>query len=429
MLDPINPISRLDLHRAEEVATRLPIVLAKRKLKPVFSRWMLTSYAGMSLLFGVLDTNQIGRLEAYTSPELLHHLSTDIGGLPVYLSNSTGLRYAVLLSAPPRLPRRVDFPGVTPGRAMLGVRYTGEPIGPDWIDLGHVLVAGMTGSGKSGMLRTLAYQAITESMQLLVADLDGTTLPMLAGHTSLLEPIAADPNSAHDLVRRALGELEHRAELYSRAGPGFSEKLEEYNGKPGVTPLPRIMVILDEFSATIQALGGPNSAFAKDVFQLGIRSRKFGVSLVFAAQEFSMQLMGAVRHQVRTAIAFQVNSKETARNIGCPEAARIKDGRPGLAVTNRWGPMQAYFLPKELLIAGAAPAGPRISAEELDLIEWSIRIAQGRMSIPMLMERGMGERAARNLVEDWQNRGWLEQDPAQKNARYITQKLRVLLSN
>ena len=125
-------ISRSRLREAEAIARRLPDVLRRRGLSPAFSDWLVTADHGLTWLFGVLDLRRIERLEQYSQPDLLHHLSTAIGGRPVYLSNSSGLRYAVLLSAPPRLPRRVDFPGVQRGQVLLGQRATGELLRVSW---------------------------------------------------------------------------------------------------------------------------------------------------------------------------------------------------------------------------------------------------------------------------------------------------------
>jgi len=51
------------------------------------------------------------------------------------------------------------------------------------------------------------------------------------------------------------------------------------------------------------------------------------------------------------------------------------------------------------------------------------------MSIPLLVGWGVPERKARTLVEAWEQRGWLLQDPARQNARYITPKFQEILSN
>ena len=111
----------------------------------------------------VLDVSQLRRLEAYIAPELLHHLSTDLRGLPVFLSNSSGLRYVIPLSPQPHMPKVVNFPGNESGQVLIGVNYAGELVHVPWTKLGHLLVAGKTGSGKSVFLRLLAFQAIAIS--------------------------------------------------------------------------------------------------------------------------------------------------------------------------------------------------------------------------------------------------------------------------
>jgi hypothetical protein len=119
-----------------------------------------------------------------------------------------------------------------------------------------------------------------------------------------------------------------------------------------------------------------------------------------------------------------------ARHVGCPDAVRIPESRPGLAVTDRWGPVQTYYLKKELLIQqGRRQGNPPLDTEEQALIRRAVRESEGRMSIPLLVEWGMTEKPARKLLKEWELRGWVQKDPQRKNARYITPKLRNLWSN
>ncbi|MCL4562950.1 MAG: FtsK/SpoIIIE domain-containing protein [Chloroflexi bacterium] len=429
MMETSNPISRRYELQAQAIAIRLPKVLQQRGLAAPFSEFLLTSAEGVVLLFAVLDVHKIQRLEAYLAPELLHHLSTDLQGRPVFLSNSSGLRYAIPLSPLPHLPRLINFPGLESGQVLLGVSHAGEIVHLPWPKLGHLLVAGKTGSGKSIFLRLLVYQAIAEGAQLLLVDLDGATFPMLADHPALVSPMATSPQTAQEAVERALGDCEHRAELYQQMA-GFPENLEEYNTiavRQGKEPLSRLLVVLDEFSTLMTALGGPKSAFASQVAELGWRGRKFGVHLVFAAQDFTKQVVGRVRDQVNAVVCFRVRSMEAARAVGCPDAVHISESRPGLACTDRWGPVQTFYLEKHFL--------SKINSQSL-LSDYDVRLAQralteaeGKMSIPLLVSWGISERRARALVEAWELRGWLQQDPARQNARYITPKFQDLLSS
>ena len=78
MIETGNFISRRYQLQAQIVARRLPQVLQRRGLEAPFTEFLLTSTQGMVLLFAILDLPKVKRLEAYTTPELLHHLSTDL---------------------------------------------------------------------------------------------------------------------------------------------------------------------------------------------------------------------------------------------------------------------------------------------------------------------------------------------------------------
>jgi hypothetical protein len=415
------------LRMGEGVARRVPGILSQRGLEPRFSAWLLTEYHGRYWLFGVLDAARLVRMEQYISAATLHHLSTALEGLPTFVSNTNGLRYAFLLSRPPRLPRQAVFPSSKRGLVRLGMGPHGKEVAVAWAGLGHLLVAGMTGYGKSTFLRLLAHQAIGEGAQLLLADLDGTTFPMLAGHPALLAPIAHTPEEAQGVVERALGECDHRAALYSQVA-GFPEGLEEYGEaavEAGLDPLPPLVVVLDEFNATVEALGGARKGFAGQAAQLAWRGRKFGIHLVFAAQDFAKAVVGRVRDQVGLVVCFRVRSPQTAQAVGCSGAHRLTV--PGRAITDRWGPLQAYYLDKELLVGERLR--PPLSEEEQTLVYWSLGLHEGRMSIPLLTEYGLREREARGLVEEWERRGWLRKDPHRYNARYLTEALVRLLGD
>ena len=415
------------LNLAEQTARIIPATLTQRGLRPVFSDWFLTESAGCAWLFGVLDLRQIQRLEDYTRPDLVHHLSTALKGKPIFLSNTNGLRYAILLTQPPRLPRKVDFPGIERGILRLGWRAAGGEVQLAWGRMGHTLVAGMTGAGKSVMLRLMVYQALAEGAGLLLADRDGATFPMLAAHPALLAPSAETPEAMLEVIERGLGECDARAAQYKTVS-GFPETLAEYNAlatAQGAAPLPPLLMILDEFNATALALGGATGSLAKAAAELGWRGRKFGIGLTFAAQDFTKAIVGAVRDQVGAVICFKVRSAETARAVGCAEAVRIPAERPGLALTDRWGLLQAYYLDKSVLITAGAQPGPAFDDRERAIIAAALADG-GRVTQALLESLGMGQRDARRLLADWRARGWVEKDPTQGNAHVITAKMRDL---
>lgn len=423
-------ISAREYNKAQSVSRLLPTSLLRRKLTPAFSSFNLTRVSDMTLFIAVLDTSRIGDHRPYTG-DLLHQISTDLGGLPVYLSNSTGIRYVILLSPPAKLPRRVDLPLDALGdQIALGVRFTGQPVLLDWGKTPHLAVLGQTGSGKSVLLQSLAYQAIRSGMRLMIADLDQTTFGMLEAHPALLMPIATSPQAAYELVERALGECDRRATLY-KAIPESPQNILDYNkvaASHSLEPLPRVLVILDEASAVLAAMGGAKSQMGQALAALGWRGRKFGLHFVFAAQEFTKDLIGPVRDQVGLSICFRVRNAEMAKRMGCQGAERIPDNRPGLAITDRLGPMQAYFLDPSLIAQGAAM---QLALTETERALFSRALAEGgKLGRSQVIQwSGSSEWQARKWLEQWALRGWVAKDPQQSNSYVTTAKIQELFSN
>ena len=89
------------LAAARTVAQTMPAILAQRGLNPFISRFVLTeTEQGNAWLFVVLEVSPLEPLEDYAAPDVVEHLSAALHGLPVVVSASYGLRYAVLLSSP-----------------------------------------------------------------------------------------------------------------------------------------------------------------------------------------------------------------------------------------------------------------------------------------------------------------------------------------
>ncbi|MBN1668578.1 MAG: hypothetical protein JW862_15895 [Anaerolineales bacterium] len=89
------------LPAARYVAQAFPGILEQRGLKPFISRFVLTeTQQGNAWLFVVLEVSPQNYPEDYATTEVLDFLSSALQGLPVVISESYGLRYAVLLSSP-----------------------------------------------------------------------------------------------------------------------------------------------------------------------------------------------------------------------------------------------------------------------------------------------------------------------------------------
>ena len=393
-------------------------------------RWILTKTPGGDVwLFAELDDQRIPKFEPYQAAT--HRLSSSLKGIPVLVSNHTGLRLAFLLSPMRELPKMIPLPEFSrPGHVLIGQTASGALAGGKWGDMRHMIVVGYTGSGKSITSRSIVYQAIKQEFKLILADLDGTTFPMLADHPALMVPLAQRPEEFVYVLQKALAELEMRSLLYRRAS-NYPENIESYNEWAQANdqkPLKRVLVALDEFNSAVTKTGGPKGQLGELTTELASRGRKFGMTLLMSAQDFSKDVIGAVRDEVGVIVAHKVNSEAVARNVGVAAAARISEKTPGRAITNRWGQIQAFYLDKSILIRNIS-APEVIPVYERELAERAIRETGGRVSRAVLEGWGIGQGEVRRIQEGWKSRGWAENDPKQANGLYITAKMRDLLTN
>jgi len=98
------------LPAARAAIQTIPAILEQLGLKPFISRCILTeTERGAAWLFVAFQASPMENLEDYAASNVLHGLSTALQGLPVVISNTDGLRYAVLLGSPIILNRLDRF--------------------------------------------------------------------------------------------------------------------------------------------------------------------------------------------------------------------------------------------------------------------------------------------------------------------------------
>ncbi|WP_336207666.1 FtsK/SpoIIIE domain-containing protein [Nonomuraea sp. LPB2021202275-12-8] len=210
-------------------------------------------------------------------------------------------------------------------RALIG---TG-PDGPFSIDLSadgpHGLVAGTTGAGKSELLQTLICSLAVvnrpDQLTFVLIDYKGgaafkecTRLPHTVGMVSDLD--------GH-LTQRALdslaAEIRRRERLLLAAG---AKDIEDYTGHP----LPRLVLIIDEFAALVAEL--PD--FVSGLVDIARRGRSLGIHLILATQRPAGVVTADIQANTSLRIALRVTEPaESADVIDLPDAAHISKSTPG----------------------------------------------------------------------------------------------------
>jgi S-DNA-T family DNA segregation ATPase FtsK/SpoIIIE len=237
----------------------------------------------------------------------------------------------------------------------------------------HALVAGTTGAGKSEFLQTLiAVLAVAnrpDAMTFVLIDYKGGSafkdcarLPHTVGMVSDLD--------GHLTVRAltSLGaELKRREELLLHAG---AKDIEDYwdtrSLQPGLEPIPRLMLIIDEFAAMVAEL--PD--FVHGLIDIARRGRSLGVHLVLATQRPAGVVSADIRANTNLRIALRVTSSdESADVIDTSDAAFIAKSTPGRCFI-RSGASSPVAV-QSARIGGRRPgAGPDTTATRVVTVPW-----------------------------------------------------------
>lgn len=154
----------------------------------------------------------------------------------------------------------------------------------------HGLIAGATGSGKSTLLHTLIMSSMLhyspDQLHLYLMDFkSGTEFKVYESvklpHIQLLA-LDAMQEFGESILENLVKEMEHRGTLFKEAGQTSLKGYKEATGKP----LPRILVIMDEFQILFN--DSTNRKVAMNCAELTKRivteGRAFGIHLLMATQ-------------------------------------------------------------------------------------------------------------------------------------------------
>ena len=248
----------------------------------------------------------------------------------------------------------------TRGTADMSAPIGATAEGPLVLDLvadgPHVLIGGTTGSGKSELLRSLvaglALSADPDHLAFVLIDYKGgaafdrcAEMPHVAGMVTDLDD---------RLAERALtcleAELRHREARLRAVGAEDLAAFRARAGGAGIEPLPRLVVVVDEFATLAAEL----PEFLHSLVGIAQRGRSLGVHMVLATQRPAGVVTDDVRANTSCRIALRVTDRHDSNDvIDSPDAARIPRQRPGQALA-RFGPGELVAF-QSALATGTTP--------------------------------------------------------------------------
>ncbi|HUG98491.1 MAG TPA: DNA translocase FtsK 4TM domain-containing protein [Gammaproteobacteria bacterium] len=229
----------------------------------------------------------------------------------------------------------------SPLALALGKDIGGLPIVADLARMPHLLIAGTTGSGKSvainAMVLSLLYKATPDQVRLIMVDPKMLELSVYEGIPHLLAPVVTDMKEAANALRWCVAEMERRYRLMATLGVrnigGFNRKLKEAEQRgeplrdpffkpeehvegveaPYLTPLPYVVVVVDELADMMMVVG---KKVEELIARLAQKARASGVHLILATQRPSVDVItGLIKANIPSRIAFQVSARVDSRTI------------------------------------------------------------------------------------------------------------------
>ncbi len=252
----------------------------------------------------------------------------------------------------------------------IGKDITGTPYFSDIGEMPHLLVAGVTGSGKSVFLNSLItsilYKATPSEVRFIMIDPKRIELSIYNGIPHLLFPAITESEDAVKILKRAEELMEVRYRELSRVGV---RDINAYNRKVR-DKMPYILIVVDELADLLLQKG---REVERVLIRLAQKARAVGIHLVLATQRPSVDVItGLIKANFPSRIAFQVPSRNDAKTIMDTIGAEKLLGKGDM-----------LFMPPK----GAAPIrlhGPYISTDETEKI---VKLIGGMYLGELLKER------------------------------------------
>jgi DNA segregation ATPase FtsK/SpoIIIE, S-DNA-T family len=220
----------------------------------------------------------------------------------------------------------------------LGLDVQGEPVVADLVRMPHLLVAGMTGAGKSvgvnGMITSILFKARPDEVKFIFVDPKMNDMKDYEDLPHLLVPVIVDPKKAANALNWAVEEMEGRYKLLSE-WPGV-RNIEQYNAairdpkalaevreklgdklKTGVdgdiAPMPYIVIVIDELADLMMT--APRE-IEESVARLAQKARAVGLHLILATQRPSVDVItGTIKANLPCRISYTTRTKIDSRTI------------------------------------------------------------------------------------------------------------------
>ena len=247
----------------------------------------------------------------------------------------------------------------------LGISSENKPIVGDLTRMPNLLIAGMTGQGKSVLLNniilSLLYKKSTEDLKLILIDTkmvefnqyNKIARQYFIDFAGIGQKVITDVHEALEVLNTIAVEIDERYNLFRSAQ---CRNLEVYNrliqeGKlseqDGYHHLPYIVVCIDEFADLIMSIGKNAESI---IARIAAKARDVGIHVIIATQRQETNVItGGIKVNFTERIAFRVDQLKDSNTILAPAAERLI-GRGDMLYSSFYAPstrIQCCFVEAE----------------------------------------------------------------------------------
>jgi S-DNA-T family DNA segregation ATPase FtsK/SpoIIIE len=329
--------------------------------------------------------------------------------------------------------------GASPLVAWLGKDISGSAVWTDLQKMPHALIAGTTGSGKSGsvnaILSSILLHASPNEVRMVLVDPKRVELNHYEKIPHLLTPVVTSPRLAANVLNNLIAEMESRYAIMEQARARNLGELNRVREREGEAPLPYILCVIDELADLMMIA----PAEVEDaIIRLAQKARAVGIHLLLATQRPSTDIItGTIKVNIPSRIAFAVSSQVDSRVILDQGGAETLLGQGDMlfrpAGTSKMQRIQGAFITEaeiakltehwseqgepdfaEELLEAAQPSGDEAGGDDDfdpdsdDLLDQAAQIVveSGTASVSMIQRRlRVGYTRAGRLIDMLERRG------------------------
>lgn len=191
----------------------------------------------------------------------------------------------------------------------VGTDVAGNPFYYDLEQMQHILIAGNASSGKTMFLKSIIASVVSgitpDKCKLLVIDANTDNFDCLDDSPYLIRPVIKQKDDAVAALNWAANEVNRRRNIMRAVAV---RNIDEYNNICDGAVMPRLVIIVDEFSNMIYL---DKNITESSIQYITKNARRVGINLILVTKQTDV-LTGIIRANFPTRASFMVSSAKEA---------------------------------------------------------------------------------------------------------------------